>query len=42
MSDSTSKRDGKLRESLLSLEVVLVVSSISAAVVFLFGMAFHP
>jgi hypothetical protein len=42
MSDSTSKRDVKLQESVWSVQIVLVVTSVSAAVVFLFGMAFRP
>ncbi len=42
MSDRTNKRDGKLRESIWSLQVVLVVTSVSATVVFLFGLVFSP
>ncbi len=42
MSDSPKTTQAKLRESLWSLQVVLIVGSISAAVIFLFGMIFHP
>jgi len=42
MSDSPKTSLQALNESLGSLQIVLIVSSLSAAVVFAFGMAFHP
>jgi hypothetical protein len=42
MSDLPGEREQAVRASLRSLQTVLIISSISAAVVVVFGMAFRP
>lgn len=42
MSDSSKNARAALKESLRSLQMLVLVASVSAAVVFLFGWVFHP